>query len=142
MTVAEIFQKANLSPSRTVPWGADVPETSAGVYVIARVDDPEVGCNPCGLPFIAPLPPNLVLDLEYEQQRWLPNEPILYVKTDRPLRKRVREFHRHKCGDTSPHAGGQVLKLLECDLWVYWAPAGTGDDLRLQTGIGSSAVRE
>jgi hypothetical protein len=107
-----------------VPWGADVPETSAGVYVIARVGDPEVGCDPCGLPFIDPLPPNLVLDLEYEQQRWLPNEPILYIgKTDRPLRERVGEFRRHKCGATSPHAGGQVVKLLQGDLWVYCAPA-------------------
>jgi hypothetical protein len=103
---------------------SDLSESKAGVYVVSRVGDPEGGCKACDLPFIDPLPPNFVLDLEYEQQRWLPNEPILYIgKTDRPLRERVGEFRRHKCGDTSPHAGGQVVKLLQCDLWVYWAPA-------------------
>ena len=97
--------------------GAEVAESDAGVYVIARVDDPQRSCQPCIAPFIDPLPPNLVLDLEYEQRRWLPSEPVIYIgKTDRPIRKRLGEFRRHRCGDTSPHAGGQVVKLLQCDL--------------------------
>ena len=126
LTVAELFKTANLSPSIPVPWGTDVTEPRAGVYVVARVGDPEGGCKACALPFSDPLPPNLVFDLEYERWRWLPNEPIVYIgKTDRSIRKRVREFHRHQCGDTSPHAGGQVVKLLQCDLWVYWAPANS-----------------
>ena len=132
VTVAETFKQAGLSPSGLVPWGTDVPESNAGVYVVARVGDPNLGCKACGLPFIDPLPPNIVLDLEYERRRWLPNEPIVYIgKTDRPLQKRVGEFYGHKCGDRSPHAGGQVVKLLRCDLWVYWSPAPNPYDTEL-----------
>jgi len=112
-----------------VPWGTDVQESNAGVYVVARVGDPEVCCKACALPFIDPLPPDIVLDLENERQRWLPNEPIVYIgKTDQPVHKRVGDFYRHKCGDKSPHAGGQVVKLLQCDLWVYWSPVANPYD--------------
>ena len=101
-----------------------MPESNAGVYVVARVGDPKADCTPCALRFIDPLPPGIDLDLEYERQRWLPSESIIYIgKTDRPIRKRVSEFHTHRCGDKSPHAGGQVIKLLKCDLWVYWSAA-------------------
>ena len=121
LTVAEIFKNANLSPRGPVRWGTQVSESGAGIYVVARVGDATVGCKACALPFIDfanpydnlkyPLSP-LDLDLEYERKRWLPNEPVLYIgKTDRPIHKRVGEFYRHKCGDTSPHAGGQVVKL-------------------------------
>ena len=122
MTVAEIFNIANLSPSGPVLWGTDPPETNAGVYVVARVGDAKEGCDACALPFKDLC--GIDLDLEYERHRWLPNEPIVYVgKSDRPIRKRLGEFRRHKCGNTSPHAGGQVVKLLRCDLWVYWSAA-------------------
>ena len=125
LTVAEIFNFAKLSPSGPVPWETDSTETNAGVYVVARVCDINADCEGalrfkdlCGIE----------LDWENERQRWLPNEPIVYVgKTDRPIRKRLREFHRHKCGNKSPHAGGQVVKLLCCDLWVYWAPSADPD---------------
>ena len=94
--------------------------------MVARVGDPKVGCDLCGLPFIDPLPPNLVFDLEYERWRWLPNEPIVYIgKTHQAIGKRVGEFYRHRCGDRSPHAGGEVVKLLQCDLWVYWSSANS-----------------
>ena len=107
LTVAELFQTAGLSPRGPVPWGTDVPESNAGVYVVARVGDPKADCTPCALRFIDPLPPGIDLDLEYERQRWLPSESIIYIgKTDRPIRKRVSEFHTHRCGDKSPHAGG------------------------------------
>ena len=125
MTVTEIFRKANLSPLGPVPWGTQVPELCAGVYVVARVGDPYGGCKSCVLPFIDQLPPNIDVDLESERQRWLPNEPIVYIgqTTDQTLAKRIRQFYRHKCGDSRPHAGGQVVKLLRCNLWVYWSPA-------------------
>lgn len=123
LTVAELFNIANLSPSGPVLWGTDPPESNAGVYVIARVRDAKDDCDACDLPF-KDFCGGIEFDLEYEQHRWLKNEPIVYVgKTDRPIRKRLGEFRRHKCGNTSPHAGGQVIKLLRCDLWVYWSPA-------------------
>lgn len=79
-------------------------------------------CEGCDLPLVEPLPRELDLDLEYERKRWLPAEPILYIgKASRSIANRMRSFYRHKCGDNSPHAGGQVLKLLQPGLWVYWA---------------------
>jgi len=111
LTIFEVFRSANLSPTGPVPWGTDVPESSAGVYVVSRADDPKVDCRACALPFIDPFPSDIDLDLEYERRRWLPNEPIVYIgKTDRTIHERLGEFGRHKCGDTGPHAGGQVVK--------------------------------
>jgi hypothetical protein len=77
LKVAEVFNAANLSPSGPVLRETDPPETNAGVYVVARVDDAKGGCNACALQFKDLL--GIDLDLEYEQHRWLPNEPILYV---------------------------------------------------------------
>jgi hypothetical protein len=42
LPIFEVFRSANLSPSGPVPWGTDVPESSVGVYVVSRVDDPKV----------------------------------------------------------------------------------------------------
>jgi hypothetical protein len=127
LTIAEVFRKVNLSPRGPVPWGKLISESSAGVagvYVVARVRDPGVGCKACALPFIDPLPAGLNLQLESEQRRWLPNEPVVYIgQTGRTIRERVGEFYRQKCGDKRPHAGGQVVGLLGCKLWVYWSPA-------------------
>jgi hypothetical protein len=124
LTIIQVFSEAGLSPLGPVSWKTPIPEPAAGVYVVARVGDPAVGCDPCAFPFIEPVPPDLALDLEYERKRWLPDEPIIYIgATTRPIHKRVGEFYRHKCGKSAPHAGGQVVKLLTCGLWVYWSPA-------------------
>lgn len=135
VTVAEIFRKTNLSLCGPVRWKAPVTGSSAGaagVYVVARVSDPNGGCKSCALPFKDPFPADLELDLEYELHRWIPKEPIVYIgKTDETIRKRVAAFYRHKCGDGSPHAGGQVVHLLECDLWVYWSPSDNPYDTEL-----------
>jgi hypothetical protein len=131
LTVTELFRKANLSPHGPVPWEkgiSDLPMCK-GVYVVARVGDPNLGCKACELAFMNPLPPYLVLNREYEQQRWLLNEPVLYIGgTTRTIRKRIDDFYRHKVGDKSPHAGGQVVKLLNCALWVYWSPTTEATD--------------
>ncbi len=79
MTPAEIFRKVGLSPRGPVRWRTEVLESGAGVYVVARVGDPKLGCNARPLLFIDPLPTDVDLDLEYERKRWLPNEPIVYV---------------------------------------------------------------
>ena len=126
MTVAEIFQIAHLDPAGPLPFGEsnteDPPETMPGVYVVARVCNPAEDCNPCELP--VSVPPGIEIDLEYERGRWLPCEPIVYVgKSDRSIRKRVAEFRRQQCGQVGSHHGGQIVKLLNCNLWVYWAPA-------------------
>jgi len=123
VTVAELFLKTKLILKEPVPWGTPVSECGEGVYVVARVGNANGGCEACELPFKDPLPSNLVINPEYDRQRWPPNEPVLYIGgTKRSLCVRIAEFYCHKVGDKSPHAGGQVVKLLECGLWVYWSP--------------------
>ena len=123
MTVHEVFQFANLVPNGPLPFGdgksEDPPELSPGVYAVARVSNPMEAGVACGLP----LKETPEIDLEYERRRWLECEPIVYVgKTDRSIRKRVAEFRRQICGQPGSHHGGQIIKLLQCDLWVYWTP--------------------
>jgi hypothetical protein len=124
LTINDLFQTASLTPLGPVRWRERISESSPGVYVVARVGEPTVGCEECPLPLIDPLPPNLHLDSEYELRRWLPNEPVLYIgQTGRTIQERITEFYDHECGNRRPHAGGQIIKLLRCDLWIYWSPA-------------------
>ena len=124
MTVSEIFGTANLSPCGPVSWMTAIRESSTGVYVIARTRNPHTGCKSCLLPLRDPLPTGVKIDLAYETKRWLPEEPILYIgKSDQPLSRRVCQFYQHQCGSRTPHAGGQVVLLLGCELWLYWAPS-------------------
>ena len=121
MTVTELFDAAKLSPLGPVRWGTPIAESSKGVYVVALVGEANLGCQDAE--FLEPP----------EQERWLPNEPVVYIgqTTTQTLAKRVGQFYLHKYGDKRPHYGGQAVKLLlhprspwhPCDLWVYWSPA-------------------
>jgi hypothetical protein len=123
MTVTEVFAERKLVPCNPAPWMTRVPELKAGVYVVARVNDPNIGCQGA-LSFVDPLPTNIRIDFEYENQRWLSNEPVVYIgKTDQPLSSRIAQFYRQICGASGPHAGGQIVKLLRSALWVYWSSA-------------------
>ena len=130
MTVTEIFQKANLSPRGPVKWREPVPEShKGGVYVVARVGNPNLRCTACGLRF-KPLSGvrcdrvGVRIDRAYERDRWLESEPIVYIgQTKQGIRKRVGQFYAQQPGDPGPHAGGQIALLLACGLWVYWSSA-------------------
>jgi hypothetical protein len=114
LTVAEIFNEAKLSPRGPVRWGSQISESSAGVYVVALVGEANLGC---------------LVEADYleecERQQWLPGQPVIYIgqTTRQTLAKRVSQFYRHRYGHKGPHAGGQAVKLLRCDLWVYWSTA-------------------
>jgi hypothetical protein len=50
------------------------------------------------------------------------DDRIVYIgRSRRALRKRLREFYRHRYGASSPHRGGQAVLLLNRPLLVYWA---------------------
>lgn len=124
MTVDQVFNPVNLSPLGPVPWGAPISELRQGVYVVARTEGPAIRCKPCALHFDDRLTLGLVLNLEYETKRWLPNEPVLYIgRTTRPINTRILEFYQHKVGEKHPHAGGQIVKILKLDRWLYWSHA-------------------
>jgi hypothetical protein len=113
ITVAELFKAAKLRVCGPVRWGAKVPETKPGVYVIAIVSRPK---SHCGSRKVSYLPAPIAL-------RWIPRQPVIYIgRTRRSLSRRVHQFYRQEYGDKSPHRGGQAVRLLKCGLWVYWSP--------------------
>lgn len=112
-TILQLFGAAGLAPRGPVAWSTLPAETASGVYVISLLVDAEGHGN---------LPHAEYLS-ETERQRWLAGQPIVYIgRTRRPLDRRIREFYRHQHGKTAPHRGGQAVKLLTCDLWVFWCP--------------------
>ncbi len=123
MTVAEIFDAAGLTANGPVPWRSKVGESSPGIYVVALTNDSSAEL-PCAV------------DAEYlnpqDAKRWLRNEAVVYIgrAANQGLSKRLSQFYHHKHGQKSPHRGGESVILLQCDLWVYWAP--TTDSIRAE----------
>jgi hypothetical protein len=83
-----------------------------------------------------------------ERQRWNVARPVIYIgRSRRPLARRSAEFRR-QYGKNAPHRGGQAVKPLSCDLWVYWSAASDpskaeADMLEiLPRQCGNASVRE
>jgi hypothetical protein len=120
MEVIELFSAVGLSICGPIRWGCPVVESRSGIYVIAQTNQPSQSL--C----FEVIPAGIHIDKAYEKERWLPSEQIIYIgKADQPISKRISQFYKHQCGNRSPHAGGQILLLLNCDLSVYWAPSPT-----------------
>ncbi len=120
MEVTELFTEVGLSICGTMRWGCPVVESRSGIYVIAQTNQPSQSL--C----FKVIPSGIQIDKAYEEARWLPSERIVYIgKADQPISRRISQFYKHQCGDRTPHAGGQILLLLDCDLSVYWAPSPT-----------------
>ncbi len=112
-TVSELFKAADLSLCGPVRWGTPVSECRCGVYVVALVRKPALGCRQRNVEYLPSL----------ERKRWLQKQPIIYIgRTRRSLAVRIAEFYCHEYGDKRPHRGGQAVILLCCDRWVYWSP--------------------
>jgi hypothetical protein len=115
VTITELFNAAGLYPCGPVQWNVvdALTETSAGVYVVGLVSQPDQACNAWETPHF---------DDEIVTNRWNRGQPAIYIgRTSRSLRRRLTEFYRHQHGQARPHRGGQDVKLLTCALWVYWA---------------------
>ena len=111
--VAKLFRAVGLRPCGPAQWREPISERRPGVYVVALVGDCNDGCGRTNVAYLSPA----------EHDRWLVDQPVIYIgRTTRPLAQRLREFYRHRYGDRSPHRGGQAVLLLQCKLWVYWAP--------------------
>jgi hypothetical protein len=116
VTVSDVFRAAELKPCGPVAWKAPVTETRPGVYVVALTKSPVAK----GRRFTS----DAVLSQRHKAiaQRWQPGQPVLYIgRTKGPLRKRLRQFYKHRFGDPRPHCGGQSVVALKCKIWVHWA---------------------
>ena len=108
LSVPELFRRASLEMRGPVPWATSIPETASGVYVIALADP---GAN-----FTAKLS-------EDQLKRWNADEEIIYIGKATSIRKRIAQFYRHQYGRSSPHRGGQDIKLLTGATQIYWGVA-------------------
>ena len=108
LSVPELFRRASIEMRGPVAWESPVADTSSGVYVIALA---EPGAN-----FTANLS-------EDPLERWNADEEIIYIGRATRLRKRIAQFYRHEYGQSSPHRGGQDIKLLTGLTQVYWGLA-------------------
>ncbi len=48
-------------------------------------------------------------------------QSVVYVGRTKHLRRRLREFYKHKYGESAPHSGGQRILNLPGTLTVCWA---------------------
>ena len=90
LSARNLFELVGIELGGEVAWGEDVPTEASGVYVIAIDVDPATFA----------LRPEAD---EAEQGRWSPDQAIVYVVRATSLRRRLREFRRHRYGDSAPH---------------------------------------
>ena len=140
-TIQQVFAGAGLRPNGPVPWGAAIPETDPGVYLIALTADTKslkAARRDCpllqaALANLLRVRPELLIDgarpdASALEQRlsafWLSDEVVLYVGlAGTSVRSRVSAYYRTRVGARSPHAGGWFLKMLAVlpQLYVHYA---------------------
>jgi hypothetical protein len=125
MTVAELLSAAGLRPQGPLSWEAlkTISERASGIYVVSLVRSPRQRCGKIDICKLT----------DEEQQHWVKGQTIIYIGRAKSLAKRLKEFHRHTYGHPAPHRGGQAVKLLSCQKWVFWAttPNFVADERRL-----------
>jgi hypothetical protein len=141
-TVQKALRAGVLRPAGCVRWGVRVPETKAGVYIVATSNEIRsteraiavCPIDPKAVGLVLKTRPELLLDgrrptVEALAERiasfWLPDEVILYIGlAGTSLQTRVNQYYRTPLGARKPHAGGWFLKVLSNldDLWVHYAP--------------------
>jgi hypothetical protein len=150
-TVASLLAVAGLEPSGCVGWGARVPETRTGVYLVSltstgRVANALTDCplGDAALDELLISCPALTLDGERPTRAqvarrigsyWLPDECVLYIGlAGQPLRTRIRQYYKTQIGAAKPHKGGWWLKTLSVltELHVHYAPTDDFKDAEEQ----------
>lgn len=139
--VQQVFAAAGIRPDGPVAWGASVPETDAGVYVIALTDNtqsleatqPDCPLSQSALEMLLRVRPALLVDgtrpdASALAQRlsafWLRDEVVLYVGlAGTSVHDRVNAYYGTRIGARSPHAGGWFLRMLSVlqQLHVHYA---------------------
>lgn len=110
LSVQELFKRGDLILNGSEPWPTPIDERGPGVYVIALGRDADAERLPECLPLC-------------ERPHWIAAQQIIYIGRSRHLRRRLKEFYKHKYPNKRPHCGGQAVTLLKCPLSVYWSPA-------------------
>jgi hypothetical protein len=140
-SVAGLCAAAGLAPEGAVRWGAPVPETRPGVYLITLTAGvaavtgtlPEMPVDADCLRQLLNARPELRLDGKRPAVAdlrarlaafWLPDEVVVYIGlAGQPLARRVAQYYCTPLGAKRPHAGGWWLKTFAAldNLWVHYA---------------------
>lgn len=125
-----------------MPWGAPVPATGPGVYLVSANRDPDdmhgeavqrLGVSPAAVGELLTNCPRLRLDgvqptasalLRRLEAMRPPGEPVLYIGlAGSSVSTRTGQYYRTPLGAAKPHAGGWPLKCLGRldQLWVHFA---------------------
>jgi hypothetical protein len=106
VTIEELFGAARVLSGGLVNWGESIPETDSGVYVVSLA-------NPSHFQ---------ISSVRYgEREYWNDGESIIYIGRAARLSRRLRQFYRHRHGDSSPHRGGEAVLLLDAPKLIHWA---------------------
>ncbi len=100
-----LLSGVGLSVGGVETWKDSIPEKGPGVYIISiqRPDAIAVDSLPAE-----------------HQSYWKGDQAIVYIGRSKHLRRRLREFYKHKYGEKRPHAGGQAILNLSLQT-VHWA---------------------
>jgi hypothetical protein len=103
VSVVDSMRAASLSIVGSALWNdPTTAEKLSGVYVVTAAE-----------PSLDGLSPKL-------RNRWNEGQEIVYVGRSKNVRRRIREFFKHKHGERRPHAGGQDILLLRGTLTIHW----------------------
>lgn len=129
----------------SVPWGAPVPASGPGVYLVSANWDPDdmhgeavqrLGVSPAVVGELLTNCSRLRLDggqptasalLRRLEAMRPPGEPVLYIGlAGSSVSTRTGQYYRTPLGAAKPHAGGWPLKCLGGldQLWVHFASCG------------------
>lgn len=148
ITVRNLFEHFGLEVFEKLRWGESANERYGGVYVVSTASNPNLNTNGPELPEIdsksveiwckndpelklyrSKFPSFDLIKIEL-WSHWHSKENILYIGKASDMGKRLNQFYRHKPGKSSPHAGGQWIKVLKgCDnLYIYTAACDNPDE--------------
>ncbi len=105
LSAHDLFDCVSVTMNGPVPWKTMIPEVGPGVYVIKITGSGESAAR------------NLT---DKQRRHWCDGQDIVYIGRSKRLRRRLSDFYRHQWGNSRPHRGGQDVKLLSCDLLVFW----------------------
>ncbi len=137
----ELLEGSGLTAPGLSTWGAALPSTRPGVYVIEFESPPsqppfDLARIDAWLEYVPELRlyglrPKSLEVAEALARWWWPQSRVAYIgcTVRQTLATRVRQFVKHQLGDQRPHRGGQWLKTFAptVELQVWWAETSAAE---------------
>lgn len=105
LSADDLFRQIGIKRSTTTLWGEDVPERGSGVYIVS-LENADIAIDRLTI---------------RERSFWNADQTVIYIGRSNNLRRRLKQFQRHKYGQPRPHRGGEAILLLEGRKIIQWA---------------------